>query len=189
VSATIAPTAPTVPSPTSRTNADAPHAGLIDWLSSHGVGYELRAHPPTFTALQTADREGIDPVRFAKALVVEAADGNRAIVVVDALDRINLNKVARALHTDEARLLEERELAGFAPGVALGAIPAVGDLFGVRVYADYAIYEAPEITFPAGSHAYTVTVDRPAWGRAARVVFVDLMDDEDRPVWQPYPSR
>ena len=82
---------------------------------------------------------------------MEAADGNRAIVVVDALDRINLNKVARALHTDEARLLEERELAGFAPGVALGAIPAVGDLFGVRVYADYAIYEAPFYKIQVGN--------------------------------------
>lgn len=186
MSATIAPTAPT---PTLSTSAEAPHPGLIEWLASRAVGYELRAHPPTFTALQTAQLEGIDPIRFAKTVVVEAADGTRAIVVVDALDRISLHKVARALHTDEARLLEERELASFAPGLALGAIPAVGDLFGVRVYADYAIYEAPEITFPAGSHACTVTVDRPAWGRAARVVFVDVMDDEDRPVWQSRPSR
>jgi Ala-tRNA(Pro) deacylase len=184
VSANIAPTAP-IPT----TTAGEPHPRLIGWLADHAVGYELRAHPPTFTALQTAEREGIDPVRFAKTIVVEAADGTRAIVVVDAFDRINLRKVARALHSDEARLLEERELASFAPGFALGAIPAVGDLFGVRVYADYAIYEAPEITFPAGSHACTVTVDRPAWGRAARVVFVDVMDDEDRPVWQSRPSR
>ena len=186
MSAMIAPTAPTT---THQETADGPHAGLIEWLTSHSVGYEVRAHPLAFTALQTAEGEGIDPIRFAKSLVVEAADGTRAIVVVDALDRIILNKVAWALHTDEARLLEERELATFAPGLALGAIPAVGDLFGVRVYADYAIYEAPEITFPAGSHAFTVTVDRPAWGRAARVVFVDLMDDEDRPVWQSRSSR
>lgn len=186
MSATIASTAPTQ---TPEIVADAPHAGLLAWLAEHGVAYETRAHPPTFTALQTAQGEGIDPVRFAKSLVVEASDGHRALVVVDALDRVSLRKVARALHADEARLLEEHELAAFAPGLDLGAIPPIGDLFGVRVYADYAIYEAPEITFPAGSHAWTVTVDRPAWGRAARVVFVDLMDDEDRPVWLSHSPR
>jgi prolyl-tRNA editing enzyme YbaK/EbsC (Cys-tRNA(Pro) deacylase) len=105
--------------------------------------------------------------------------------VVGALDRLDLRKVARALHVEEARLLDEHELAAFTTGTEVGAVPAIGDLFGVRVYADYTIYEAPELTFPAGSHAYTVTVDRAVWSRAARVVFVDLIDDEDRPVWLP----
>lgn len=161
----------------------APYQGLLDWLGTNGVEYELRMHPVEFTALRTAEDEGMDPRRFAKAVVVEGDDGRRAIVVVDALDRLDLHKVARALHVQEARLLQERELASFAASMELGAIPPVGDLFGVRVYADYIVYEAPEITFPAGSHAYTVTVDRAAWSRAAKVAFVDLVDNEDRPAW------
>lgn len=161
----------------------APHQGLLDWLAGHAVEYEVRRHPLAFTALETATDEGVDPSRFAKSIVVEGDGGRRAIVVADALDRLAMHKVARAMHVDEARLLDERELATFAPEMELGAIPPVGDLFGVRVYADYLIHDAPEVTFPAGSHAYTVTVDRATWSRAARVVFADLIDDAGRPSW------
>lgn len=174
---------------TVRSPAVAPHAGLVDWLAARGVEYELREHPLTFTALDTAVREGIDPGRFAKTLVVETDDERRALVVVDAWDRLDCGKAARVLHAEHCRLLDERELGAFAPDCDLGAVPAVGELFGVRVFADYAIHSAPEITFPAGSHAFTVTVDRAQWSVATRVVYGDLADDDDAPPWTSGEAR
>lgn len=53
-------------------------------------------------------------------------------------------------------------------------MPAVGTLFGLPTYADFAVRDNAEISFNAGSHRYAVHVDRPAWEKAAGVVYGDL---------------
>lgn len=159
-----------------------PHAGLLDWLAGHGVEYELHEHPLTFTARETAAIEGVDPRRFAKTLVVEAVDGRRAIVVLDAVDHADLRKVAEALGSTRARLLTETELLALAPDCEVGTIPPIGEPYGLPVYADRAVHDDPDITFHAASHHFTAHVDRPAWERAVGVVYADRARDRD-PAW------
>lgn len=162
----------------------APHAGLLDWLASTGIEYDLHEHPLTFTARETARAEGIDPRMFAKVLAVETDDGRIALVVVDAADQLDLVKARRVLDARHVRLLNEAELLELAPDCAVGTIPPIGELFAVVVYADHAIREDPTISFHAGSHRFTVHVDRAAWERAANVVFGDLaLDREGTPPW------
>jgi Ala-tRNA(Pro) deacylase len=161
-----------------------PHAGLLDWLAAADVEYELHEHPLTFTARETARAEGVDPRLFAKVVAVRTSDGRRALIVVDAVDQVDLAKARRVLDARSVQLLSEDDKRELAPECAVGTIPPVGDLFGVHVYADHAVREDPEITFHAGSHRYTVRVDRPAWERAARVVYGDLAVERDgTPVW------
>lgn len=161
-----------------------PHAGLLDWLAANGVEYELHEHPATVTALETARIERVDPRRFAKTLVVELANGERTIVVLDATARLDLAKAARTLGTTSVRLVTEGELTELAPDIEVGALPPVGQLFGLRVLADFAIHDDPTISFPAGSHRFAVMVDRAAWERAAHVAHADLAAAIDRgPVW------
>ena len=75
-------------------------------------------------------------------------------------------------------------LLELAPDCAAGTIPPVGELFGVRVLADRAVHEDPVITFHAGTHRHTVTVDEASWERAARVVLADLAVERERvPAW------
>lgn len=160
------------------------HAGLLDWLASNGVEYELHKHPLTITALETARMERVDPRRFAKTLVVELANGARAIVVLDATARLDLAKAARALGTTCVRLITEDELTELAPDIEVGALPPVGQLIGLRVLADLGIHDDPTISFPAGSHRFAVMVDRVAWERAAHVAYADMAVTVDRgPVW------
>lgn len=161
-----------------------PHAGALDWLASHGVEYELREHPLTITARETARVEGIDPRRFAKTIGVRLDDDRCALVVVDAADRLDLARAREVLHSGSVRLLDEEELLALAPDCEVGTVPPIGELFGVPVFADYVIHDDPEITFHAGSHAYTLTVDRAEWERAVKVVYGDLsVDTDERPAW------
>lgn len=161
-----------------------PHAGLLDWLAGHGIEYELHEHPLTFTARETADIEGVDPRRFAKVIAIEASDGRRALVVVDATDHVDLDKVAARMGASKARLLTEAELVDFATDCDVGTMPPVGELFGVALLADVAVREDPDISFHAGSHHFTVHVDRPGWERASRVEYADLADTRERqPAW------
>lgn len=111
-------------------------------------------------------------------------DGHRAMFVLKATDHLDLRKARHVLGVDDVRLMTEEDLAHLAPGCDVGAIPAVGELFGIPIYADHAIRDDPEISFNAGTHHHAVRVERPAWEAAAAVIYADLAEDWDRgPAW------
>ena len=89
------------------------------------------------------------------------------------------------LGDSDVRLLTEPQLAELAPGCEVGALPAVGSLFGLTTYADYAVRDDPEISFNAGSHRFSARVDRARWERACDVVYADLAENADAgPAWK-----
>jgi prolyl-tRNA editing enzyme YbaK/EbsC (Cys-tRNA(Pro) deacylase) len=50
--------------------------------------------------------------------------------------------------------------------------------------ADYAVREDRDISFNAGSHRFSVRVDRLAWEEATAVSYADLAAESDTgPVW------
>jgi Ala-tRNA(Pro) deacylase len=170
--------------PPLRSPVNVPLVALLDWLGAHGLAYDLHEHPLAFTALETARVEGLDPHAFAKTLAVGTPDGTRVLVVIEASHRLDLGKTARALGALQARLLAEVELLDLAPSCDIGALPAVGDLFGVPVYADRALQDVERLTFHAGSHRHAVRLEREPWSRAARVRFADLAASPDEPAFR-----
>jgi prolyl-tRNA editing enzyme YbaK/EbsC (Cys-tRNA(Pro) deacylase) len=75
-------------------------------------------------------------------------------------------------------------MAALAPGCDAGAMPAVGELFGLPTLADFGVQDDTEISFNAGTHRLSVRVERAAWEQAAGVHYADLAVDEDgRPAW------
>lgn len=163
---------------------DRPYQPLLDWLAGKNLEYEIHEHEPAFTARATATAEGVDPRTFAKVLAVATPDDRRVLVVVDAPDQLELRKARRVLDVTDVRLLSEPELKAIAPGCELGAIPAVGSLFGLATYADYAVRDDFEISFNAGSHRLSVRVERAPWERACNVIYADLAaDTEAGPAW------
>lgn len=160
-----------------------PYPRLIDWLRTHHIEYEVHEHELAFTARATAAAEGVDPHTFAKVVGLEADDGRKVLAILDATDQLDLDKARRALGAGDIRLLTEDELTVLAPGCEAGAIPAVGALFGLAMYADHAVREDPEISFNAGSHRFCTRVQRSAWERAADVAYADLAARGDRPAW------
>lgn len=161
-----------------------PHAGLVDWLASNDIEYEIHEHPLAFTARETAHVEGVDPRTFAKVIAVIADDGRRALLTLDATDHLDLRKARNLLEAHDVRLLTEEEMADIAPTCEIGAIPAVGQLFELPLFADFAVRDDEQISFNAGSHRFAVRVERSEWERATGVTYADLAEDWDpRPAW------
>lgn len=166
------------------TTLDRPYVGLLDWLAEHGVEYEVHEHREAKTAEATARAEGIDARTFAKVIGVATDDGRQLLIVVDAPDHLDLRKARKVLSARDVRLLSEDEMTALAPGCEAGAMPAVGSLFGLAMHADYAVRDDSAISFNAGSHRYSVRVDRPGWDRAAGVHYGDFAVESDtRPAW------
>jgi Ala-tRNA(Pro) deacylase len=163
---------------------DRPLPALLEWLAREGIEYEIHEHDPAFTARGTARAEGVDPRSFAKVVGVVGEDGRQALMVLDATDHLDLRKAREAHGAGHLRLLTETELSTLAADCEVGALPPVGILFGVPTYADHAVREDEAISFNAGSHRFSVRVDRVAWDRACHVVYADLAEDFDnRPAW------
>jgi Ala-tRNA(Pro) deacylase len=166
------------------TTLNRPYQPLVDWLASRHIEYEIHEHDAAFTARATATAEGVDPRTFAKVVAVASHDGRTAMVVLDATNQLDPHKARRVLGTSEVRLLSEPELRALAPGCDVGAMPAVGSLFGLTTYADYAVRDDPEISFNAGSHRFSARVERARWERACSVIYADLAVDADSgPAW------
>jgi Ala-tRNA(Pro) deacylase len=163
---------------------DRPSPRLLAWLVSHKVDYDIHEHPPAFTAPATASAEQVDPRTFAKVVGVRTHDGRDVLLVLDATDDVDLGKARRILDTKDVRLLREDELAALAPDCEVGAIPAVGQLFGISMIADHAVREDAAISFNAGSHRFSVRVDRPGWERACGLVYADLARESGSPAWE-----
>ena len=161
-----------------------PDARLLEWLSSQGIEFEIHRHDPAFTALGTAQAEGVDPRTFAKVVVLATGDDRNVMVVLDATDHLDLAKARLVFDTNHVRLLTEPELLTLAPSCDVGAVPAVGALYGLPTYADHAVREEPEISFNAGSHQVAARVDRARWEQACGVIYADLAEATDSgPAW------
>ena len=161
-----------------------PHPQLMAWLAERAIEHEVHEHAATFTARETARAEGVDPRTFAKVVAVRTDDDRRYLLVLDATDQVDLIKARRALFARNVRLLAEAEMAALAPDCEAGTLPAVGILFHLPMVADYAVREDPDISFNAGSHRYSVRVDRFAWERATAVRYADLaIEGHDLPAW------
>lgn len=154
----------------------APSWRLIEWLEDHGVPYSVQEHAPSYTARETARLEALNPEDFAKTVAVQAADGRRALFVLDADDRLDLGAVAELLGTPAVRLLTELEMEYAVPGCEAGTLPPVPEVVEMPVFADDDVGDAEAITFHAGSHRYTVRVGTAEWAAAADVQFADISD-------------
>lgn len=168
---------------TSTLKVTPPLPALLAWLREHDVPFHVHEHAPTFTARATALAEGVDPHTFAKAIAVKVDDGRRALLVLDATDHLDLDAAGRLLNGVHVRLLSEAELLDLAPECDVGTMPPVG-IWNLPVYADYGVNADAEISFHAGSHAYTVRVAREPWERAAEVAYGELALRIDARVWR-----
>lgn len=146
---------------------------LRGWLEAHAIAYQIHEHPLAYTALATAHAEGVDPATFAKVVGVRSDAGRVALVVLDAVDAVDLRKVA-ALVGSRVSLMTERELTEACPGWEAGTVPPVPVLAGEQVFADEAIRADEHISFNAGSHRVAVRLERRAWEEAAEITYGDV---------------
>ncbi len=151
-----------------------PMKSLLTWLDAERIDYEIHEHDRSLTASATARAEKVDPRTFEKVVWVRSAEGGDALVVVDAEDLLDLKKAREVLKSGRVKLVSEQEIEELAPDCDPGAMPAVGKLFGLPTYADFAVRDDPEVSFNAGSHTFAVRVDRAAWERALGIVYADL---------------
>ena len=128
-----------------------PIVRLTDYLDRRGVAYSLLPHRRTVTAAETAAEAHVPRRDLAKPVVVEL-DGELAMVVVPANSQVDLDLVAAETGARSVALVEERDFRERFPDCEPGAMPPLGNLWGIRVYADESLADGECIAFNAGVH-------------------------------------
>ena len=125
------------------------------YLTEQGVPFEMREHPPAYTAQEVAAEEHVSGNKLAKSVVIRA-DENYALCALPASYKLDMEKVAGAMHAQTVRLADETEMASLFPDVEVGAEPPFGNLWDLPTLVDSHLTEDEEIVFQAGTHRQAI---------------------------------
>lgn len=127
---------------------------LERYLDAKNVKYDVIAHPPTHSSGETAEVCHISGDRLAKAVVLRDEIGY-ALAVLPASHHIRLSELRRQFG-DDVNLATEREIEELFQDCERGAVPAVGECYGLDMVVDDSIEEQPEVYFEGGDHSTLV---------------------------------
>lgn len=128
---------------------------IVAALREQGMWHETFAHKAVRTSEEAAGvRSGYGLHQGAKALIVRARvanEGKRFLMLVFPADRrFDRDKVKALLNAKDIRFASEEEVVEVTGGVRPGGVPPFGNLFGLEVISDPALYENERIVFNAG---------------------------------------
>ena len=129
---------------------------LQKYLDRKGVNYELFQHPYTSSCMQSAEVAHIHGDQIAKGVVL-GDDIGYLMAVVPATHHVQLGKLHNTLDR-YLGLVTEQELADLFKDCDVGAIPPLGDAYGMPVVMDESLTACPDIYFEAGDHEDLVHV-------------------------------
>ncbi|MGA3327128.1 MAG: YbaK/EbsC family protein [Terriglobia bacterium] len=124
---------------------------IRDYLDSQNVPYETLHHSQAYTAQEVAHSLHVSGKKCVKA-VVASGDSKLVVLVMPAAHRLNFQELKSALRANHLEMLVESELVDLFPDCDLGAVPPLGNLYGLEVWVDRAVANAEKVLFCAGTH-------------------------------------
>ena len=121
-----------------------------DFLDEHGIRYVSIKHSPAYTAQEVAASAHISGRDFAKTVIL-LIDGEMAMVVLPASQRLHLPDLRDMLRTDDVVLAEEAEFRQQFPDCELGAMPPFGNLYKIPTYIAEPLTNEPALNAISGS--------------------------------------
>lgn len=134
---------------------------ILNLLQTNNCWHETFQHEPVRTSEEAArTRPGYTLHQCAKAMIVRVKTPQPKFVmlVLPADLRFDNAKVKSFLSAKDLRFATEQEIGELTGGVQPGAVPPFGNLFGLEVIADPALFENEKIVFNAGDRCFSVAM-------------------------------
>ena len=128
---------------------------LKQYLADRDVDYDLIEHDYTAASMETAEAAHIPGSQLAKSVMLEDEDGRYLLTVIPSNYHVDLGK----LHLEydvHMGLATEGELNEIFDDCETGAIPPVGNAYGIDVLVDDSLEQCSDIYFEAGDHEHLV---------------------------------
>jgi Ala-tRNA(Pro) deacylase len=137
-------------------------ATLQRYLEDRGVGYDAVPHAVTGSSSETAQSTHISGNRIAKTVVLRDGDEGDGylLAVVPASHHLSLEMLRASLGRSVA-LASEQEVGQLFADCDLGAVPPLGDAYGLDVVLDEALAGLDEVCFEGGDHRHLIKIAGP----------------------------
>lgn len=128
------------------------------YLKQHEVNYRLVKHPHSASSMESAEKAHVPGDALAKGILVKE-EGGYLMVVLPSDYYVELDTLHKLLEK-EVEMAEEAELSDLLPDCELGAVPAVGHVFGIKTMWDptTSLGKEEQVYFEAGDHEHLVKV-------------------------------
>lgn len=131
---------------------------LQQYLVARNIEYDVITHEPTLSSTRTAEACRISGDRLAKGIVLRR-DSGYVLAVLPASHHIRLSDLKSQLG-DNVEMAQEAEVDRLFPDCAHGAVPPVGECYGLTLIVDDTIEALPEIYMEAGDHETLLHMNR-----------------------------
>jgi Ala-tRNA(Pro) deacylase len=135
---------------------------IEDYMTQHGIAYDIVTHPHSSNSMETAELAHVPGDRLAKSVVLEDEEGHYVMAVLPSTHHVRLGELCRELNRN-LRLATEGELATLFADCETGAVPPIGFAYGMTTVIDDSLVEQPEIYFEAGDHQSLIHMNRDAF--------------------------
>ncbi len=131
---------------------------ITTFLRAHDVSFQVVEHATTACSAETAEAAHVPGDLLAKAIVV--CDGERYLVaVIPATRRLDTDALADLVQR-RLGLAAEEDFALLFRDCRPGAVPPIGEAYGLVTIVDDAIANAPDVYLEAGDHEHLIHMTR-----------------------------
>jgi len=129
---------------------------IKEYLENLKLSYELVAHSHSSSALRSAEAAHVPGDLIAKSVLL-GDDTSYVLAVIPASHRLELERL-NTLTGRTLELVHEDEIEAAFADCERGAIPAVGEAYGIDTIVDNALFSLRQVYFEAGDHEHLVRV-------------------------------
>ena len=127
------------------------------------VTYDVISHAPTMSSTRTAEACHVPGDALAKAVVLRR-DGGYMMAILPASHHLHLSALKMHLG-HKVDLASEEEVAKLFDDCERGAVPPVGECYGLDVIVDDSIDKQRDIYMEGGDHATLIRLDGEQFAR------------------------
>ena len=129
------------------------------FLTDAHVEYDIVSHTHTETAAQSALAAHVPLSQVAKAIVLKDRAGKHVMAVVPAHNKLRVRWLSEVLARD-LQLVSELELTDIFQDCELGAVPALGQAYGIDMIWDDELLASEDIYIESGDHEQLLHMSR-----------------------------
>ena len=126
-------------------------------LTKSGVQYNVVRHPKTFSSLASAHSAHLQASKVAKAVIVHDDEQYR-MCLIPASHKLVLAWLNETMHGNY-ELVSEEEIGEIFEDCEPGAIPALGQVYGLPVTWDENLGKVDNLYFESGDHKDLIQVN------------------------------
>lgn len=128
------------------------------YLARMNVSFDLIEHAHTPTSQHTAEAARVPGDEVAKAVLLRDKRGY-VMAVLPATHRVDTHLLCGMLHRD-LKLVDESEFGRVFTDCEPGAIPPLGEAYGIATVVDDDLLECADLYLEAGDHEHLLHLSR-----------------------------